>query len=77
MAAATKHGVRQEAADPLALERLRAHLLHEHRRAPHELAGLPLEAVHELEHFDVAVGLLHLDHTHSGADALSDLDMLE
>ena len=64
MASATEHDVRQTSGDPFALERLRAHLLHDHRRASHELAGLPLDAVHELEHFDVAAGLLHLDHVH-------------
>lgn len=77
MAAATEHGVRPAVADPVALERLHAHLLHDHRRASHELAGLPLDAVHELEHFDVAVGLLHLDHTHASANALSDVPVLE
>jgi hypothetical protein len=64
MAAATEHGVRRVAGDPELLEQLRVHLLHAHRRLSHELSGLPLDAVHELEHFDAAVGLLQLDHTH-------------
>lgn len=64
MAAATEHGVRREAVEPEPLEQLRVHLLHTHRRASYELSGLPLDAVHELEHFDAAVGLLQLDHMH-------------
>ncbi len=64
MAAATVQVVRPEAVDPEVLEQLRLHLLHAHHRAAHELSGLPLDAVHELEHFDAAFGLLQLDHTH-------------
>ncbi len=47
-------------------ELLRHHLLHDHRRVAHELAGLPLESVHELEHFDDTLGLLRLRHQHGG-----------
>jgi hypothetical protein len=65
MAAATEHGVRPTVVDPVPLDGLHAHLLHDHHRAAHELTGLPLDAVHELEHFDVTVGLLHLDHSHA------------
>src|SRR6478609_3279677 len=38
-------------------ERLYDHLVDDHGRAPHEILGLPLDAVHELEHFDVEMGL--------------------
>jgi hypothetical protein len=43
---------------------LRDHLIDDHGRAAHELTGLPLSAVHELEHFDEAAGLLRLQHRH-------------
>jgi len=65
MTAATRHGTPATGADPVALDRLHTHLRYEHHRSWHELAGLPLDAVHELEHFDVTIGLLHLDHTHA------------
>ncbi len=45
-------------------ELLRDHLLQDHRRVAHELAGLPLVSVHELEHFDDTLGLLRLRHRH-------------
>ena len=45
-------------------ELLRDHLLHDHSRVAHELAGLPLASVHELEHFDETLGLLRLRHQH-------------
>lgn len=48
-------------------ERLHQHLLRDHHRAWHELDGLPLEAVHELEHFDQSMGLLHLHHAHAAS----------
>ena len=47
-------------------EALRDHLVHDHARLPHELAGLPLASVHELEHFDETMGLLRLRHRHTG-----------
>jgi hypothetical protein len=50
--------------EPAEAERLRYHLIHDHGRAPHEIAGLPLADVHGLEHFDDAMGLLHLQHRH-------------
>jgi hypothetical protein len=38
---------------------------HDHGRPPHEITGLPLRAVHELEHFDDTMGLLDLHHRHT------------
>ena len=45
-------------------ERLGEHLAHEHGRMLHEIAGLPLQAIHELEHIEAAMGLLQLNHHH-------------
>lgn len=46
-------------------DRLLAHLIDDHRRQPHEILGLPLDAVHQLEHFDDSAGLLFLGHRHA------------
>jgi hypothetical protein len=46
-------------------ERLDDHLVHDHGRLLHEITGLPLPAVHELEHFDESLGLLALHHSHT------------
>jgi hypothetical protein len=43
---------------------LRGHLLDAHHRAARELAGVPVDALHVLEHVDDDLGMLHLDHTH-------------
>jgi hypothetical protein len=40
------------------------HLVHDHDRLPHEIDGLPLRAVHDLEHFEDTIGLLDLHHRH-------------
>jgi hypothetical protein len=53
--------------EPLAADALREHLVTVHGRPPHELGDLPLGAVHELEHFDVSMGLLELHHVHGAA----------
>jgi hypothetical protein len=45
-------------------ERLGEHLAHDHGRMLHEIAGLPLRAIHELEHIEAAMGLLPLQHQH-------------
>jgi hypothetical protein len=45
-------------------EWLEDHLVHDHDRRPHEIAGLPLRAVHELEHVEDSMGLLDLHHRH-------------
>jgi hypothetical protein len=50
--------------DPVEAEWLDEHLIHDHRRPPHEITGLPLRAVHDLEHFDESLGLLVLQHRH-------------
>lgn len=44
------------------------HLTHDHGRARHEIIGLPVAAVHRLEHFDQTMGLLHLNHSHPSDD---------
>jgi hypothetical protein len=49
---------------PVEAEWLDEHLIHDHGRLPHEITGLPLRAVHDLEHFDESVGLLDLQHRH-------------
>jgi hypothetical protein len=60
-----------ERATPLATravveaERLRDHLVKDHGRAEYELREMPLDAIHELEHFDDEHGLLVLDHRHA------------
>lgn len=51
--------------EPVDAERLDEHLIHDHGRPPHEITGLPLRAVHELEHFDDTMGLLDLHHRHT------------
>jgi hypothetical protein len=51
--------------EPAAAQRLDDHLIHDHGRAPHEITGLPLRAIHDLEHFDEAMGLLALRHSHT------------
>jgi len=51
--------------EPVESERLQHHLVHDHGRAAHEIAGLPLGAVHQLEHFDDTMGLLDLHHRHA------------
>ena len=43
---------------------LHDHLVRDHGRNPNEITGLPLAAVHRLEHVDQALELLHLDHRH-------------
>jgi hypothetical protein len=43
---------------------LRDHLVRDHGRASHEIDGLPLGAVHRLEHIDQTMGLLDLNHRH-------------
>jgi hypothetical protein len=43
---------------------LRDHLVHHHGRRPHEIAGLPLRALHALEHFEGSMGLIDLEHGH-------------
>lgn len=53
----------------LAADDLREHLVTAHGRAPHELGDLPLDAVHQLEHFDVSMGMLELPHRHGTAAA--------
>jgi hypothetical protein len=52
--------------EPVDAQRLDDHLIHDHGRAPHEITGLPLHAIHDLEHFDDAMGLLDLHHRHEG-----------
>jgi len=49
---------------------LHDHLVREHSRTWHELSALPAAAAHRLEHFEQAMGLLHLDHRHR-RDAIS------
>ncbi|MGH8970367.1 MAG: hypothetical protein ACRDV1_10510 [Actinomycetes bacterium] len=49
---------------------LHEHMVHDHGRAAHEIAGLPLTAVHELEHFDETLGLLDLRHRHGPRSGL-------
>jgi hypothetical protein len=51
--------------EPADAQRLDDHLIHDHGRAPHEITGLPLPAIHDLEHFEEAMGLLQLDHRHA------------
>jgi hypothetical protein len=46
-------------------DRLLDHLVHDHGRAEHELREMPLDAIHQLEHFDGEHGLLALDHHHA------------
>lgn len=65
-AAATLPHLDDHAAD--AEQRLLEHLLHDHGRARHELDGLPLGAIHELEHFDQSLGLLDVHHSHAAPD---------
>jgi hypothetical protein len=43
---------------------LHDHLVHHHHRPSSELTGMPLGAIHRLEHFDDAMGMLALDHRH-------------
>ena len=45
---------------------LHHHLTQDHGRASREITWLPLGAVHHLEHFDQSMGLLHLNHQHTG-----------
>ena len=51
--------------EPADAQQLDDHLIHDHGRAPHEITGLPLHAIHDLEHFDEAIGLLKLHHRHA------------
>jgi hypothetical protein len=51
--------------EPVEAEWLGDHLIYDHGRPLHEIAGLPLRAVHELEHFDESLGLLALHHSHT------------
>jgi hypothetical protein len=44
---------------------LHHHLTKDHGRAARDIRGLPLHAVHHLEHFDQSMGLLHLNHQHT------------
>jgi hypothetical protein len=41
-----------------------SHLVHQHGRRPHEIAGLPVRALHELDHIEDSMGLLDLHHHH-------------
>jgi hypothetical protein len=43
---------------------LHDHLIRDHGRSAHEIDGLPLVAIHRLEHVDQAMELLYLDHRH-------------
>ena len=43
---------------------LHRHLLHDHGREPRELEGIPLGAVHRLEHVEDDLGLIELRHAH-------------
>ena len=45
-------------------ETLREHLVREHGRRGHELFGVPLDAVHRLDHVDQDAGMVELEHTH-------------
>ena len=47
-------------------ELLLSHLIHDHGRAGHEIAGIPLAHLHELEHLEDNLGLLDLQHQHAG-----------
>jgi hypothetical protein len=47
---------------------LHDHLVRDHGRSPHEIAGVSLDAVHQLEHVDQTMGLLQLGHRHSSDD---------
>jgi hypothetical protein len=49
---------------PVDAEWLVEHLVHDHDRLPREIAGLPLRALHDLEHFEQSFGLLDLHHRH-------------
>ena len=40
------------------------HLVHYHGRRPLEIVGLPLRALHALEHFEGSMGLIDLEHGH-------------
>ncbi len=51
--------------DHVDAERLGDHLVHYHGRRPQEIAGLPLRALHELEHIEESMGLLDLQHSHA------------
>ena len=51
-------------AEPVHVDALHDHLVHVHRRRRHELRGMPLTAVHDLEHLDDELGLLLLNHSH-------------
>jgi hypothetical protein len=41
------------------------HLVDDHGRRTDELTGLPLRALHELEHIEESMGLLDLAHSHT------------
>ena len=43
---------------------LEEHLTNDHGRLPHEITGMPLRSLHDLEHFDESLGLLDLHHCH-------------
>lgn len=45
-------------------DRLHDHLVHDHGRVEYELREMPLDAIHQLEHFDEEHDLLALDHRH-------------
>ncbi len=47
-------------------DQLGHHLIHDHGRRAHEIVGLPLRALHELEHIEESMGLLFLRHSHVG-----------
>jgi hypothetical protein len=46
-------------------DRIGRHLVHSHGRRADEIAGLPLRALHELEHIEESMGLLDLQHSHT------------
>ena len=59
------HPLEMTGQDDADVERLADHLMHAHGRLPYEIAGLPLRAIHGLEHFDESLGLLALRHSHT------------
>ncbi len=49
------------------------HLIHQHGRTRRELDGLPLAALHRLEHVEQALDLIALDHQHVDDEFTGDL----
>jgi hypothetical protein len=50
--------------DQLAAEQLGEHLALDHARRWREDPGMPLRALHDLEHLEASMGLLELRHSH-------------